>query len=82
MCERVAEPLAIDVAQPDPASLTQAELNHAVHVMEVRGGGFAKLIAAAYCHADSVNRARLTGAFDELFRSYAGQSFKQEAWAS
>lgn len=82
MCERVTESLAIDVAQPDPAPLTQAEINHAVHVMEVRGGGFARLIAAAYCHADSDNRARLTGAFDELFRSYSKQSFKQEAWGS
>jgi hypothetical protein len=48
-----------------------AEANHrAAQTMENLGGGFASALARAYFRADSDNRARILGAFPDLFEKY------------
>jgi hypothetical protein len=48
-----------------------ADANHrAAKAMEKMGGGFASALAVAYFHADGDNRARILGAFPDLFKKY------------
>lgn len=41
-----------------------------VYCMAERGGGFAQKLAAAWFHADEVNRKKIEVAFDGLFSAY------------
>ncbi len=48
-----------------------ADANHqAAKTMEKMGGSFAAALAVAYFHADSDNKARILGAFSDLFEKY------------
>ena len=48
-----------------------ADANHrAAKAMEKMGGGFASALAVAYYRADSDNKARILGAFPDLFEKY------------
>lgn len=38
--------------------------------MEIYGGGFAKALAIAWQHADSINSRKLESAFPELVKQY------------
>jgi hypothetical protein len=44
--------------------------HHAAQTMEKIGGNFAAALAVAYFHADSDNKARILGAFSDLFEKY------------
>lgn len=44
--------------------------HHAAKTMEQIGGSFAAALAVAYFHADSGNKARILGAFSDLFEKY------------
>jgi len=45
--------------------------NHrAAQYMERMGGGFASALAVAYYRADSDNKARIVGAWPDLFEKY------------
>lgn len=45
--------------------------NHrAAQCMERMGGGFASALAVAYYRADSDNKARIVGAWPDLFEKY------------
>lgn len=45
--------------------------NHrAARYMERMGGGFASALAVAYYRADSDNKARIVGAWPDLFEKY------------
>lgn len=49
----------------------RAVLNHrAAQYMERMGGGFASALAVAYYRADSDNKARIVGAWQDLFEKY------------
>jgi hypothetical protein len=48
-----------------------ADANHkAAKTMEKKGGHFAAALAVAYFHADNDNKARILGAFSDLFEKY------------
>lgn len=48
-----------------------ADANHrAAKTMEKIGGNFAAALAVAYFNADSDNKARILGAFPDLFKKY------------
>jgi hypothetical protein len=48
-----------------------ADANHrAAQTMEKIGGHFAAALAVAYFHADGDNKARILGAFSDLFEKY------------
>ena len=48
-----------------------ADANHrAAKTMEKIGGSFAAALAVAYFHADGDNKARILGAFSDLFEKY------------
>ena len=48
-----------------------ADANHrAAQTMEKIGGNFAAALAVAYFHADGDNKARILGAFSDLFEKY------------
>jgi hypothetical protein len=48
-----------------------ADANHyAAQTMEKIGGGFASALALAYFRADGDNKARILGAFPDLFEKY------------
>lgn len=49
----------------------RADANHrAAKTMEKIGGSFAATLAVAYFHADGDNKARILGAFPDLFEKY------------
>ena len=49
----------------------RATWNHrAAQLMEKIGGGFASALAVAYYRADSDNKARIVGAWPDLFEKY------------
>jgi hypothetical protein len=49
----------------------RADANHqAAKTMEKIGGSFAAALAVAYFHADGDNKARILGAFSDLFEKY------------
>lgn len=57
--------------------MDNTHFDNALHVMEVRGGGFVKSLVACYYAADSGNKAKLREAFANYFDNYEAQ-FK--AW--
>jgi len=65
------EAIASDMAKPSDDDIRDRMIDAASRMMEC-GGGFASLIAAAWFRADSGNRAKLEGAFPELFERYMG----------
>ena len=53
--------------------LTETQAYQAAKVLQDHYGSFASAIACAYFFADSDNRAKLLGAFEDLFqRAYNG----------
>lgn len=53
--------------------------HHAAKTMEQIGGSFAAALAVAYFNADSDNKARILGAFSDLFEKYRQINIKELA---
>lgn len=55
----------------EDAQLLEEEVHRAAVAMQNHGGHFAAHLARAWFSADSTNRARLEGAFPDLFYRYS-----------